>query len=102
MSCIIVSINRKGESINTLISKVGDPFIVDIIYNKIEITPIIHRVGGSLNITTEYKNTKLNISCGILCSVGTIRDDYELFEANDGDFILYDGESYKVLRENGI
>lgn len=102
MSCIVVSIHRKDENINTLITKIGDPFIVELIYNNLEISPIIYRIGESLNITTEKKNPILNIRCSILCSVGAVDDSYEVFEASDGVFMLYDGESFKVIKENGI
>jgi hypothetical protein len=97
-----ISIHKKEENINTLITKIGDPFIVDLIYNNLEISPIIHRIGESLNITTEKKNPILNIRCSILCSVATINDGYEVFEASDGRFILYDGDAFKVIEENGI
>lgn len=102
MSCLVVSIHRKDENINTLITKIGDPFIVDFIYNNLEISPRIHKIGESLNITTEKKNPILNIGCSILCSVATVNDGYEVFEASDGRFILYDGDSFKVIEENGI
>lgn len=102
MSCLVVSINRKKENINTLITKVGDPFIVELICNNLEISPIIHRIGESLNITTENKNPILNIRCGILCSVGAIDDRYEVFESADGVFMLYDGESFNVIKEDGV
>lgn len=102
MSCLVVSIHRKEENINTLITKIGDPFIVELIYNNLEISPIIHRIGESLNITTEKKTPILNIKCSILCSVKTLNDGYEVFEASDGVFILYDGESFKVVKEDGI
>lgn len=102
MSCLIVNIHRKDENINTLITKIGDPFIVELIYNNLEISPIIHRIGGSLNITTEKKNPILNIRCSILCSVGAVDNIYEVFEASDGVFMLYDGESFKVIKEDGI
>lgn len=101
-SRLSISIHKKEESINTLITKIGDPFIVDLIYNNLEISPIINRIGESLNITTEKKNPTLNIRCSILCSVATINDGYEVFEALDGRFILYDGDSFKVIEENGI
>lgn len=102
MSCLVVSIHRKDETINTLITKIGDPFIVELIYNNLEISPIIHRIGESLNITTKKKNPILNISCSILCSVGAADDRYEVFEASDGVFMLYDGESFKVIKEDGV
>lgn len=102
MSCLIVSIHRKDESINTLITKIGDPFIVELVYNNLEISPIIHRIGESLNITTEKKNPILNIRCSVLCSVGAVDDRYEVFEASDGVFMLYDGESFNVIKEDGI
>lgn len=71
MSCLVVSIHRKDENINTLITKIGDPFTVECTYNNLEISPIIHKVGESLNVTTEKKNPILNIRCSILCSVRT-------------------------------
>lgn len=70
MSCLVVSIHRKDENINTLITRVGDPFTVECTYNNLEISPIIHKVGESINVTTEKKNPTLNIRCSILCSVG--------------------------------
>lgn len=102
MSCLVVSIHRKDETINTLITKIGDPFTVECTYNNLEISPIIHRIGESLNITTKKKNSILNIGCSILCSVATVNDRYEVFEASDGVFMLYDGESFKVIKEDGI
>lgn len=102
MSCLVVSIHRKDENISTLITKIGDPFIVELIYNNLEISPIIHRIGESLNIITEKKNPILNIRCSILCSVGAADDRYEVFEASDGVFMLYDGESFKVIKEDGV
>lgn len=97
-----ISIHKKEENINTLITKIGDPFIVDFIYNNLEISPRIHKIGESLNITTEKKNPILNIGCSILCSVTIVNDGYEVFEASDGRFILYDGESFKVIKEDGV
>lgn len=102
MSCLVVSIHRKEENINTLITKIGDPFIVELIYNNLEISPIIHRIGESLNITTKKKNPILNINCSILCSVGAMDDKYEVFKASDGVFMLYEGESFKVIKEDGV
>jgi hypothetical protein len=29
-------------------------------------------------------------------------DRYEVFEASDGVFMLYDGESFKVIKEDGV
>lgn len=102
MSCLVVSIHRKEENINTLITKIGDPFIVELIYNNLEISPIIHRIGESLNITTKKKNPILNVRCGILCSVGAVDDRYEVFEASDGVFMLYNGDAFKVIKEDGV
>lgn len=102
MSCLVVSIHRKDENINTIITKIGDSLIVELIYNNLEISPIIHRIGESLNITTKNKNPILNIRCSILCSVGAVDNRYEVFEASDGVFMLYDGESFKVMKEDGI
>ena len=68
MSFIVVSIHRKDETINTLITKIGDPFIVELIYNNLEISPIIHRIGG-INLSTRSLNNELRMKCGIVCSI---------------------------------
>lgn len=97
-----ISIHKKEKNINTLITKIGAPFIVEPTYNNLEISPRIHRIGESLNITTEKKNPILNIGCSILCSVTIVDDGYEVFKASDGVFVLYDGESFKVIEEDGV
>lgn len=71
-----ISIHKEEKNINTLITKIGDPFIVDFIYNNLEISPRIHKIGESLNITTEKKNSTLNIGCSILCSVTAVKEYY--------------------------
>lgn len=80
MSCLVVSIHRKDENINTIITKIGE----------------------SLNITIKNKNPILNIRCSTLCSVGAVDNRYEVFEASDGVFMLYDGELFNVIKEDGV
>lgn len=57
---------------------------------------------GGINVVSEYKGTKIQFSCGIICSVGINKDSHEVFRTSDGVFLLEDGQTFKVLRGNVI
>lgn len=114
MSCLLINIldktNRlkvsvskvKKENVSTTITRITPSFSVEVIHKKIEISSTINRVGESLSVSTEYSGIKLNVGCSVLCSIRIAEDGYELFEANDGMFILYGDDYYKVLKEDGV
>lgn len=92
MPCLIIRVSDETDRLN----------IISTYKRNENINTSTTKVGGFLNITTKKKNAEINIRCSILCSVGAMDDRYEIFEAADGVFMLYDGESFKVLKEDGI
>lgn len=114
MPCLLINISNETSRLKVSISKISEedvttiitsktsPLLVKATHKKVKISSIINKIGESLSISTKYNSTKLDIKCSVLCSIKIVDNEYELFNAADGIFILYDGESYKVLREDGI
>ena len=88
-SCVQIEINHSPSTIKFNINKITN------------ISTSVDYYGG-INVTSEYRGTKIQFSCGIVCSVGLNKDSHEVFRTSDGVFLLEDGQTFKVLRGNVV
>lgn len=87
---IKVEAKNLTDSLKILTERIGD-----------ELKAQALRIGGGLSCYAKdaMKGKHLNVSCGMVCSLGSFDDRYELFYLADGDvFLLSDGETFNVLK----
>lgn len=76
---------------------------IDISVKRVDapISLSIIRQGDYLSYSVKRKGANLNIAVSPICSVGLIKDGREVFLVKDGIFLLQEGKTFRVIKENG-
>lgn len=92
MSCINAHIKDSlGACLSATISRIGEGIKASIE----NCTP-----SSEISISDAIKH-HVKVRCNIVCSVEMNAEKHEAFMVQDGEFILFDGKEFKVLK-NGI
>lgn len=59
---------------------------------------LVERIGSALLVNVRRAAPTLRVSVSCVCSVGLDADGYEAFVVKDGVFLLADGKTYKVVK----
>lgn len=89
MACIDIKINRIGESLSLVASRIGG-----LLFG-------VSRKDEPLKVEVEdvLKNQHLYVTCGIVCSVADLSRHRRILVASDEIFILADGSMFALLTD---
>lgn len=64
-------------------------------------TSMTHRIGDKLEVYVGRVSTGLDFSVSLVCLVGKDKDGREVFMVKEGVFLLEDGKTFRVIKEDG-
>lgn len=83
--CINVTASYIGDKLSLNCSKLNEGLSVNSTY-----------LSSKLNATVQYKNVRLKVRCGMICSMNEDFENYLL--VREGIFILSDGKKFELKR----
>lgn len=92
MGCINVNL-KILKNLSKYIVENKEGFLINN-HNKINITTKTDTIININNLTTK----RLSVNCSMICSLHK-EGDYETFVVSEGVFLLYDGKTFKVLKD---
>jgi hypothetical protein len=100
-TCIDISVSRVGIPLLFSAERVQDELSFDAKRVGSSIAFITHRIGDELEVYVGRVSTGLDFSVSLVCSVGKDKDGREVFMVKEGVFLLEDGETFRVIKEDG-
>ena len=100
-SCIDILVRRVSDILSFGSKRLGERLSFMAERTGREISFRTERIDDSFVFNASRVGQPISFHCSLVCSVGYDDDGYEVFLVKEGVFLLSDGLTYRVIKQNG-